>query len=75
MYNLERQEIKYLKELGYKWDSLFDIIKMFEGKISKYTGAPYVTVTDCCTHALELSQDTCRPKEKLTESHCPLTRI
>ena len=49
MYNLERQEIDHLKELGYKWDNLFDIIKMFENKISKYTGAPYVTVTDCCT--------------------------
>ena len=55
MYNLERQEINHLKELGYIWDDLFDIIKIFEDKISKYTGAPYVTVTDCCTHALELS--------------------
>ena len=26
MYNLERQEINHLKELGYKWDDLFDII-------------------------------------------------
>lgn len=55
MYNLKRQEINHLKKLGYKWNDLFDIIKMFEDKISKYTGAPYVTVTDCCTHALELS--------------------
>ena len=59
MYNLQRQEINHLKELGYKWDDLFDIIKIFENKISKYTGAPYVTVTDCCTHALELSFTTC----------------
>ena len=55
MYNIERQEINHLKSLGYKWNDLFDIVKMFENKISDYTGAPYVTVTDCCTHALELS--------------------
>jgi len=30
---------------------LFD----FEQALSEYTGAPYVVVTDCCTHALELA--------------------
>jgi dTDP-4-amino-4,6-dideoxygalactose transaminase len=26
----------------------------FEARLSNYTGAPYVVVTDCCTHAIEL---------------------
>ena len=55
MYDIVRQEIEELKRRNYKWNDLFDIVKIFEDKISKYTGAPYVTVTDCCTHALELS--------------------
>jgi len=71
MYNLERQEINHLKELGYKWEDLFDIIKMFEEKISKYTGAPYVTVTDCCTHALELSLRYLQTKGKVDRVSLP----
>ena len=71
MYNIERQEINHLKELGYKWDDLFDIIKMFEDKISKYTGAPYVTVTDCCTHALELSFIYLQTKQKIDKVSLP----
>jgi len=71
MYNLERQEINHLKELGYKWDDLFDIIKMFEDKISRYTGAPYVTVTDCCTHALELSFRYLQTKGKVDRVSLP----
>ena len=33
----------------------FEVIKTFEGEISKFFGAPYAVATDCCTHALELS--------------------
>ena len=51
---IERPEFELLKSSGYQWDNPFDIIKIFEKKISDYTGAPYVTVTDCCTHSLEL---------------------
>jgi len=51
---IERQELQMLKDKGYKFDDPFDVIKIFEKKISDYTGAPYVTVTDCCTHSLEL---------------------
>lgn len=32
----------------------YDTLKKFEQTISEYTGAPYVVLTDCCTHALEL---------------------
>lgn len=52
---IERQELTILKQKGYEFDDPFDVIKIFEKKISDYTGAPYVTVTDCCTHSLELA--------------------
>lgn len=32
----------------------FDTIFHFENELSEYTGAPYVVVTDGCTHAIEL---------------------
>jgi dTDP-4-amino-4,6-dideoxygalactose transaminase len=32
------------------YQTLFD----FERALAKFTGAPYVVVTDCCTHAIEL---------------------
>lgn len=32
----------------------FDTLKKFERVISEYTGAPFVVLTDSCTHALEL---------------------
>ena len=32
----------------------FDDIKRFELALGEFTGAPYVIMTDCCTHALEL---------------------
>lgn len=33
---------------------MFDKIKQFEQTLGEFTGAPYVVMTDCCTHALEL---------------------
>ena len=32
----------------------FDTILEFEQKLAEFTGAPYVIMTDCCTHAIEL---------------------
>jgi dTDP-4-amino-4,6-dideoxygalactose transaminase len=32
----------------------FDVLFKFEQELANYTGAPYVVVTDGCTHALEL---------------------
>jgi dTDP-4-amino-4,6-dideoxygalactose transaminase len=32
----------------------FDAIVDFEHKLAKFTNAPYVVTTDCCTHAIEL---------------------
>jgi dTDP-4-amino-4,6-dideoxygalactose transaminase len=33
---------------------MFDKIKELEKEISKFTEAPFVVTTDCCTHAIEL---------------------
>jgi dTDP-4-amino-4,6-dideoxygalactose transaminase len=33
---------------------MFDKILKFEQDLAAYTGAPYVIMTDCCTHAIEL---------------------
>ena len=33
---------------------MFDRILEFEQALAEYTGAPYVIMTDCCTHAIEL---------------------
>jgi dTDP-4-amino-4,6-dideoxygalactose transaminase len=33
---------------------MFDKILKFEQELGTYTGAPYVVMTDCCTHAIEL---------------------
>jgi dTDP-4-amino-4,6-dideoxygalactose transaminase len=35
-------------------DHGFDVIRQFEAALADYTGAPYVIMTDCCTHAIEL---------------------
>ena len=32
----------------------FQALFEFEARLAEFTGAPYVVVTDCCTHALEL---------------------
>lgn len=32
----------------------FDALLDFEDMLSEYTGAPYVVLTDCCTHGIEL---------------------
>lgn len=33
---------------------MFDKILKFEQELAEFTGAPYVVMTDCCTHAIEL---------------------
>ena len=33
---------------------MFEKIAEFEQALAAYTGAPYVVMTDCCTHAIEL---------------------
>jgi len=42
---------------------MLEQIKQFEDKLSKFTGAPYVIATDCCTHALEIALRYAKPKK------------
>lgn len=37
------------------FDNNHDFITLFENKLSEYTGAPFVVLTDSCTHAIDLS--------------------
>jgi dTDP-4-amino-4,6-dideoxygalactose transaminase len=51
---------------------MFDKILKFEQELAKYTGAPYVVMTDCCTHAIEL----CLRYDRVTEcSFTPYTYL
>ena len=43
----------------------YNTLKQFEGVISEYTGAPYVVLTDSCTHAIEMVFRACPPTEKI----------
>ena len=47
--------------------STFDKIFEFERELAAFTGAPYVVMTDCCTHAIEL----CLRYEQV--AHCEFT--
>jgi len=42
---------------------MFDTILKFEQALGAFTGAPYVVMTDCCTHALELCLRYEQPKK------------
>ena len=42
---------------------MFDKILKFEQALAEFTGAPYVVMTDCCTHAIEM----CLRYDKITE--------
>jgi dTDP-4-amino-4,6-dideoxygalactose transaminase len=45
----------------------FDAIAKFERALGEFTGAPYVVMTDCCTHAIEL----CLRYDKVTRTMFP----
>ena len=45
----------------------FDKILQFEQALAEFTGAPYVIMTDCCTHAIEL----CLRYDQIKECQLP----
>jgi dTDP-4-amino-4,6-dideoxygalactose transaminase len=47
----------------------FDTILKFEQALGKLTGAPYVVMTDCCTHALELCLRYVKPSKVWIPAH------
>lgn len=52
---LERNEFNLLKKSGYEWVDPFDIISIFEDKLTKFTGSKYTVVVDSCSSALFLT--------------------
>jgi len=51
----------------------FEKISEFEQALSKFTGAPYAVMTDCCTHAIELCLRFDRVKRCFIPSHTYLS--
>ena len=51
---LQRSEIQMLADKGLRFSDPFEIISLFEERVSAYMGAPYGVAVDCCTHAIEL---------------------
>jgi dTDP-4-amino-4,6-dideoxygalactose transaminase len=45
---------KALGKITFLKEKMFDKILKFEHALAEFTGAPYVVMTDCCTHAIEL---------------------
>lgn len=53
--NLQRPELKKLKELGYKFDDPREVVDIFEQKLAEFSGCKYVVSCDCCTNGIFLS--------------------
>lgn len=51
----QRPEPDQVRKMGYSWDDPRDINRIFADKLSEYTGAPYVILTDSCSNAIFLS--------------------
>ena len=52
--NMQRPELDMLKNNGYKWDDPFDVVSLFEEKISNYANCKYAIAVDNCTDAIFL---------------------
>jgi dTDP-4-amino-4,6-dideoxygalactose transaminase len=63
---LERSELNTLKEFGYEWKDSFDIISIFEDKLSKFSGSKYAVVVDSCSSALFLTLKWINNPKKVT---------
>lgn len=58
-----RAEINSLK---YRFNDPFEVLDILENKLAKYFGSQYAVLTDCCTHALELSLRILNVKEQIS---------
>lgn len=52
---LQRPELKQLKEAGYVFDDARDAVEIFEKKVAEFAGSKHAISIDSCTHGLELS--------------------
>lgn len=53
--DLQRPELKQLKNKGYKFDDAREVVAMFEEKVAKLAGSKYAVAVDCCSHGIFLS--------------------
>lgn len=53
--HLQRVELEEVKQLGYNYEDARELITIFEKKIAEFAGSNFAVLTDCCTHAIELS--------------------
>ena len=53
--NLQRPELKQLKEAGYHFDDPRDIVDMFEKKVAVFSGSKYAVLCDCCSNGIFLA--------------------
>lgn len=50
----KRPELDILKSLGYIFNDPFDVVEIFEKKVSSFFNADYGIAVDCCSHGLFL---------------------
>jgi dTDP-4-amino-4,6-dideoxygalactose transaminase len=53
--HFRRPEIKQLKEAGYRFSDPYEIVDIFEKKVSAFAGSKYAVAIDCCSHGLFLA--------------------
>jgi dTDP-4-amino-4,6-dideoxygalactose transaminase len=51
---LQRPELKLLREFGYTWRDPYDIVDIFENQVAKFAGAKHGVAVDCCSHGVFL---------------------
>lgn len=51
---LQRPELRQLKEAGYEFDDAREVVKLFEDKVAKFCGSKYAVAVDCASHGLFL---------------------
>lgn len=51
---LQRPELRQLKEVGYQFDDAREVVDIFEKKVAAFAGSKYAVAVDCCSHAIEL---------------------
>jgi dTDP-4-amino-4,6-dideoxygalactose transaminase len=63
---LQRPELRIIKENGYNWKDPHDVIRMFEEKVAEFAGSKYAVAVDSCSNALFLSMKYAKCKGTIT---------
>lgn len=52
--HLQRPELELVSQAGYDWKDPYDLVDIFERKVSAFAGARHGIAVDCCSHGLFL---------------------